>query len=95
MATPESAVKRKISRTLKLRGPELFYAMEVPSGFGKSGLDYWGVYKGKPFAIEAKAPGGEPTDRQRATIARMQVAGIEVFVIDGDLTELIQWLNQQ
>ena len=67
--------------------------MPVPSGFGESTLDYMGCYKGYYFAIETKAPSKRPTPRQQTVITQMQQAGAAVFVIDGDLTELKQWLD--
>ena len=67
--------------------------MPVPSGFGESTLDYIGCYRGKYFAVETKAPGKKPTDRQNMVIDRMRKAGGKVFVIDGDLTELKQWID--
>lgn len=67
--------------------------MPVPSGFGESTLDYIGCYRGKYFAIETKAPGKKPTDRQNMVIDKMRKAGGKVFVIDGDLTELKQWID--
>lgn len=68
--------------------------MPVPSGFGESTLDYIGCYRGKYFAIETKAPGKKPTDRQNMVIDKMRKAGGKVFVIDGDLTELKQWITE-
>lgn len=90
--TPEGKVKKTVSTLLKsITG--LFYTMPVPSGFGESTLDYIGCYRGKYFAVETKAPGKKPTDRQEAIIKKMRDAGGAVFVIDGDLTELKQWID--
>ena len=91
-STPEGKVKRTVSTLLK-SVPGLFYTMPVPSGFGESTLDYIGCYRGKYFAIETKAPGKKPTDRQNMVIDKMRKAGGKVFVIDGDLTELKQWID--
>lgn len=95
MSTPEGAVKRQISKLLKSYGPELWYDMPVPGGFGKSMLDYQGVYMGRPFAIEAKRPGGVPTPRQCQIMETMQAAGIQVFLVDGPdmLAKVRSWLN--
>ena len=90
--TPEGRIKRAVSRLLK-DTPTLFYTMPVPSGFGESTLDYIGCYRGKYFAVETKAPGKKPTDRQNMIIKKMRDAGGAVFVIDGDLSELKQWLT--
>lgn len=91
-STPEGKVKKTVSSLLK-SVPGLFYTMPVPSGFGESTLDYIGCYRGKYFAIETKAPGKKPTDRQNMVIDKMRKAGGKVFVIDGDLTELKNWID--
>jgi len=90
--TPEGKVKKTVSTLLK-SVDGLFYTMPVPSGFGESTLDYIGCYRGKYFAVETKAPGKKPTDRQEAIIKKMREAGGSVFVIDGNLTELKEWLT--
>lgn len=56
-------------------------------------MDYIGCYRGKYFAVETKAPGKKPTDRQNMIIDRMRKAGGAVFIIDGDLTELKHWID--
>lgn len=89
--TPEGKVKAAVSAILK-DTPNLYYNMPVPGGFGESTLDYVGCYGGKFFAIETKAPGQKPTDRQNVIISIMKRAGATVFVIDGDTTELRNWL---
>lgn len=92
MSTPEGAVKRKVSALLKAHG--VYYEMPVPSGFGKSGLDYTGCHEGLFFAIETKAPGKAPTPRQLLTIDSMQKAGGKVFVVSDEesLGHLEYWL---
>lgn len=90
--TPEGRVKKRVSTLLKAT-PGVYYFMPVPSGYGESSLDYLGCYRGRFFAVETKAPGKKPTDRQRQTIAAMEAAGGRVFVIDGDTQELQQWLD--
>lgn len=91
--TPEGKVKKKISDYLrKIDG--LWYNMPVPGGYGVSTLDYLGCYGGKFFAIEAKAPGKAPTDRQWAMIEDIEAAGGKCFVINSmELTELKEWIN--
>lgn len=92
--TPEGKVKRAITNILK-NSPECYYFMPVQTGYGSPTLDYLGCSKGRAFAIEAKAPGKEPTTRQRAIIAQMERTGMKVFVIDGnprDYEELRVWL---
>lgn len=90
--TPEGKIKSKVSSLLKAT-PGLYYWMPVPSGFGDATLDYVGCYQGKFFSIETKAPGKKPTKRQEQTIATMERAGAKVFVIDGEPTELAQWIR--
>lgn len=94
MATPEGRVKAKVS--LVLTGNEnTYYDMPVPYGYGKSTLDYIGCNAGRYFAIETKASGKLPTDRQKLTMTMMERAGAKIFVIDGvngQLEELQGWL---
>jgi hypothetical protein len=70
--------------------------MPVPGGFGEPTLDYLGCFRGHAFAIEAKRPGGAPTERQRGTIARMIAAGMQVFVINDEvsLDDFSRWLER-
>jgi hypothetical protein len=93
--TPEGKVKRLVSALLKSYGDSLYYEMPVPSGFGKSGLDYNGAMIARAFAVETKKPGGKPTPRQEETIKAMRRAGIAVFVVDGleSMAPLKQWLD--
>lgn len=90
--TPEGRVKKRVSTLLKST-PGVYYFMPVPSGYGESSLDYIGCHLGRAFFVETKAPGKRPTDRQNQTIAAIERAGGKVFVIDGDTTELEQWLQ--
>lgn len=90
--TPEGRVKKRVSALLKST-PGVYYFMPVPSGYGESSLDYIGCHWGRAFFVETKAPGKKPTERQMQTIASIERAGGRVFVIDGDTTELEQWLK--
>lgn len=91
--TPEGKIKRKVSALLSTM-KSAWYDMPVPSGFGKSTLDYIGCANGLFFAIETKAPGKKPTARQLAMIASMERAGAVVFVVDGQdgMDTLLEWL---
>lgn len=95
--TPEGAVKAKIKKVLKRHEQGMYYYMPVPGGFGSPTLDYLGFFFGHGFAIEAKKPGGKPTDRQRGTIDDIKASGAAVFVIDGDetLKDFEVWLAQK
>lgn len=91
--TPEGCVKSRIDILLKAQGAKCWYAKPVQNGMGTPMLDYHGAHAGFAFAIEAKKPGGEPTERQKATARALIQAGAAVFLIDGDLSELYAWLN--
>lgn len=88
--TPEGKVKHDIKKMLRSFGA--WYYMPVPGGYGAPSLDFICSYHSVTFAIEAKAPGKQPTLRQDATMTDMENAGIRTFVIDGDLAELEAWL---
>lgn len=95
MSTPEGRTKAKINKVLDAYKPELWRFMPVQSGFGKQALDYICCYKGLFFTIEAKRPGGTPTDKQLGTIEDIEAADGKVFVIDDDTKELEQWLREK
>lgn len=94
--TPEGKVKRRIKATLD-RFWNVYYDMPVPSGFGKQGLDFNCGVGGWALYIEAKAPTGQLSPRQRETCWRMAEAGNAVFIISGDegLSALFQWLRRR
>lgn len=79
--TPEGKVKRAINKVLdEFKGVYRF--MPVPSGYGKSSLDFIICCEGRFIAVEAKAPGKKPTPRQKGMIGAIKRAGGEVLVID-------------
>ena len=79
--TPEGRIKKQIKKLLdKYKGP-VYYHMPVQNGMGRPTLDFIGWAAGVAFAIEAKAPDGRLTKRQRLTITEMADAGCNVFVI--------------
>jgi hypothetical protein len=94
--TPEGKVKASIKRILDPLKPALYYDMPVPSGYGKSTLDFIGCYYGYYFAIEAKAGKKIPTERQDGTIDDMQQSGAVVFVVNDvkGLDVLEDWLTE-
>lgn len=57
--------------------------------------DIIGHYRGKFFAIEAKAPGKEPTGFQRLQVDAIRASGGAVFVVDGveSLKVFEEWLK--
>lgn len=93
--TPEGLVVKKIVKYLKHLKPELYYMKPVQMMGSNMILDFHGVYKGNPFAIEAKAPGKKPTARQENTIKWLETSGCKCFVIDGDssLEEFSLWVQ--
>lgn len=78
--TPEGKVKASVKRLLEEYGA--YYYMPVPTGYGRTTLDFLGCHKGRFFSIETKALGKKPTTLQRETIHDMELAGGKVFVID-------------
>lgn len=92
--TPEGRVKAQIRKYLTAKG--VWFAgqspppvvtgwmfMPVSNGMGVSGIpDFDGFYKGKPLFIEAKAPGGKPTDNQLERHKEIRAAGGVAIVAD-------------
>jgi len=93
LMTPEGKIKKLVKDLLDEHGAKVWRHMAVTNGMGAPTLDFTGSAYGLFFAIETKAPGAKPTARQELTIEAMQAANGRVFVIDGDLTELRNWLN--
>ena len=93
MATPEGKIKDKVKQIFKTY-ETLYYEMPVPSGYGKSGLDFTACFCGRFFAIETKAPGKTLTALQMQTMHSIVRAGGVVFVVHGEdgLQHLDAWL---
>jgi hypothetical protein len=91
-ATPEGKVKEAIKKYLTKRGvwfagkappPVIVGWMYMPLAgpLGVSGIpDFVGVFKGRAFFIEAKAPGGRPTEVQLLRHKEITMAGGVVIV---------------
>lgn len=92
--TPEGKVKSKIDQVMKLYG--CYYHKPVLNGMGKPSLDYVSCYKGRFFAVEAKAPGKKMTVRQEQTKAEIEAAGGTVFMVSSrdEIQLLIDWLEK-
>ena len=75
----------------------MYLFMPVPSGYGRTTLDFLGCYRRRFFAIETKAPGKKPTLRQAAELKLIDRAMGKTFVIDDVsspvLDELRAWLD--
>lgn len=107
MSTPEHAVKKTVKDLLHEYNvipaskagsfPETaqgWYFMPVPTGHGVSGIpDFIGHHRGLFFGIETKAPKKKPTVFQAMQHTAIRGSGGTVFVIDGDLGELEEWLR--
>lgn len=91
--TPEGKVKAKVKRLLAKY--KLWGDWPVPSGYGKSTLDWIGCVGGQFVAIETKPPGGKLTDRQELTVKAMEAAGAKVFLVayEADLRLLKSYLD--
>jgi hypothetical protein len=92
LTTPEGKVKAKVKAVLKQFGA--YWHMPVQNGLGAPSLDFICCINGLYFAIETKAPGGKPTPRQEDTIGAIRATGGKVFVIDGDTSLLVTWLEE-
>jgi hypothetical protein len=82
--TPEGKVKAAVKRELD-KYPGHYREMPVPGGYGKSGLDFTVCFFGHFLAIETKAEGKQPTERQLQRMEEIRKAGgIAVSVIGVD-----------
>lgn len=94
--TPEGKIKARIKEVLDKHQPDLYYYMVVPSGYGRTTIDYLGCAYGYFFGIEAKAPKGKPTERQEGVLEDIRDAGGKTFVINDEhgLSQLESWLKR-
>lgn len=88
MSTPEGRVKDVVKKILK-RFENVYYHMPVQNGMGEPTLDFIGSCNGHFFAIETKAPGKKPTERQQLTMGNMLAGGAVVFVVDDDASAAV------
>lgn len=85
-------------KALLSKYPDCWWDMPVPSGWGKSQLDFTVCFCGLFLAIETKRPDESEwlTGPQRKTAWNMYVAGATVFIIatpDG-VAALQRWLER-
>jgi len=81
--TPEGRVKARVKRLLdKYKTNYEFWP--VPYGYGASTLDCLICFRGWFIAVETKAPGKRPTDRQKMIINQIRAAGGIALVVDGE-----------
>lgn len=71
--TPEGKAKQRIKKLLNKYG--VYSHMPVQNGMGAPTLDFVCCYNGLYLAIEAKAPGKKPTERQLKTMSQISKAG--------------------
>lgn len=81
-STPEGKVKQRIKRLLNKYGA--YSHMPVQNGMGSPTLDFVCCYGGLYLAIEAKAPGKKPTERQLKTMSQISAAGGVALVCGTD-----------
>ena len=95
---PEAAIQRAVFQHLRARAaPGVFAFHPANGGYRKpveaaimKGLgvvpgvpDVIAIYEGRCYALELKAEGGRPTEKQLATIAAMQAAGAFTAITEG------------
>lgn len=90
-ATPENKVKQATRKVLDAYN--CYTLPPVQNGMGAPALDFHCICNGFGFCVETKAPGKKPSPRQLVTISKIEAAKGKVFVIDGDTTELEEWLK--
>jgi hypothetical protein len=71
----------------------------VPTGFGKSGLDYTGCIAGKFFVVETKAGNKLPAPRQKLVMEAVEAAGGRAFLVNeveglDDLEIWLKWVTE-
>ena len=105
--TPEGKVKKLVAALLaefniinaKDAGRELqssgWYFCPGQNGYGVKGIpDFVGHYLGRFFSVETKAPDKIPTGFQELQIAEIRKTGGAVFVVDGDVSEVRNFLEE-
>ena len=92
--TPEGKVKDKLKKLLKEHN--VYYEMPVPTGFGKSSLDFVCCIYGLYFQVETKAGKKVMSPRQKQIANKVKEAGGRAFLYNDDPKvneELEQWLK--
>lgn len=103
--TPEGKVKAAIKKELERRGfwragtakptnVHGWFYMPVSNGMGVSGIpDFVCCWEGAFFCIEAKAPGGKPTENQLRRHEEIRAAQGIVLIIS-DVEQLKEFLDE-
>jgi len=87
--TPEAIEKAKVRKFLN--SLSVWHIWPVPTGYGRNGLDCYACVNSWFCAIEVKAPGKKPTERQQAEIKLIHRAG--GFALAGTGDEIIHALK--
>ena len=77
--TPEGKAKQRVKKLLNKYG--VYSHMPVQNGMGAPTLDFICCYNGLYLAIETKAPGKKPTQRQLKTMTKIAKAGGVAMVV--------------
>lgn len=89
MTTPETKVKRAVTKILDAR--QAYHFFPATHGYGRSGVpDIVSCYKGHFIGIECKAGKGTPTALQLKELRLIQEAGGVSMVVREDTTELLE-----
>lgn len=93
MTTPESKVKKAVSKILDAR--EIYYFYPSTHGYGRSGVpDIIACVNSVFVAIECKAGKGKTTALQDREIRRIrQSGGIAILINETNINELTECLN--
>jgi len=93
MTTPESKVKKAVSKILDAH--EIYYFYPSTHGYGRSGVpDIIACHNSIFLAIECKAAKGKTTALQDREIKRIRQSGGWAFVInETNINELTEYLN--
>jgi hypothetical protein len=93
MTTPESKVKKAVSKILDAR--EIYYFYPSTHGYGRSGVpDIIACANSVFVAIECKAGKGKTTALQDREIRRIrQAGGIALLINETNIDELTECLN--
>jgi hypothetical protein len=96
--TPEGKVKDAIKKVLKVYG--VWYFMPQPGPYQKSGIpDFLGIlpWSGQFLGIEAKGPGGKPTENQKRICAEINANGGVAIITDNvdDVRDLLHDCQQK
>jgi hypothetical protein len=94
-ASPEAQIQRAVFQHLRARAApgvllSILQMVVIASRSIMKGLggvpgvpDVIAIHQGRCFALELKAPGGHPTDKQLATIAALEMAGAFTAIAEG------------